>query len=157
MKNEILNKNNKFFLLITFIIIIDQVSKILSGIFLQTKFTLMPSLLWLTPVSNRGAAFGIFQGRSMLLGLLNIVVAIVIIYLYISKKQTKYSLSNTPFIPLAFIVGGAIGNAYDRIILGFVVDFIDLGWWPVFNVADSFIFIGVFWLIFLQFRPPKHL
>ena len=71
------------------------------------------------------------------------MLVVLLICYYIFK--TKISLYE--IILLAFVSGGAIGNAIDRLMFGSVIDFIDLGWFPVFNIADSFIVIGFIWLI----------
>lgn len=141
------NRKLQFFLTILLVIVIDQLAKFLSTS-LTGKVVVIPKLLWFNFVSNTGAAFGIFPNSQYVLGLVNVIVAIFIVK-YFLDKQTK------SWLPLAFIVGGAIGNAIDRFFLPGVIDFIDLGWWPVFNFADAFIVVGVVWLIFNEFRKKK--
>lgn len=131
-----------FFLISILISILDQCIKFFAVKFSFDKLVLIPNFLWLTYIENKGAAFGLFAGKSYLLGLVNILIVLVIIYYNFKNK-----LKPVDYVPLAFIVGGAVGNAIDRLIFGSVIDFIDLGWFPIFNIADSFIVIGFIWLI----------
>ena len=93
-------------------------------------------------VKNYGAGFGILQNQTMFLIIVSIVILGVIIYYY---KDIPKKVSYQTFT--AFIVGGLIGNLVDRIILGYVVDFITIGFWPSFNIADSALSAGIIGLI----------
>lgn len=133
----------KLFILISLLVtIFDQCVKFFAYRYSFDKIVIIPKILWFTLVENTGAAFGIFSGRTYILGLVNLLVVLLIAY-----YNFKYKLSKKDFIPLAFIAGGALGNTFDRLFFGSVIDFIDLGWFPVFNIADSFIVIGFIWLI----------
>ncbi len=96
-----------------------------------------------TYVENRGAAFGLLQDQTAFFVLVGVVVIGVIAasYRYLPRSGFRLHLA------LGLQLGGAIGNLIDRIRQGYVVDFVDFGyhsnWWPVFNVADSAIVIGV--------------
>jgi len=125
---------------ITFFLI-DQVSKI----FLQ-KLLATQSFIWffkpifgLTLVFNRGAAFGIFQGKVFFLILISLFVFGLLFFIY------KQEPNKSTFLLLSFglIIGGAVGNLFDRVFSGYVVDFIYLSFWPTFNFADIFINAGV--------------
>lgn len=125
----------KFILIAFFVVLLDQISKILTkdvhyGIF--------------NYVTNTGAAFSLFKGSNLILALIAIVVIVVLFYFY--KNYPKLWLS------LGFILGGTIGNLIDRIVFGYVRDFIDLKYWPIFNVADSFNVIGVCIVCYLVIR-----
>lgn len=124
--------NKKFFSIAFLIVLLDQVTKFVFtnvnyGIFRYTE--------------NTGAAFSLFQGYVNWLIIFSSIVVVVILAYY--KRYPKYWLS------LSFVLGGTIGNLIDRIFLGYVRDFIDLRYWPVFNVADSFNVIGVLLLIYM--------
>ena len=86
-----------------------------------------------------GAAFGLFKGQQLLFILVSLFVIILIFYHM--KKYESYALG--------LILGGTIGNLIDRIFLGYVVDFINLKFWPVFNLADTATTIGLIWLIWI--------
>jgi signal peptidase II len=103
------------------------------------SISLVGELLRLTYVSNRGAAFGILQNQSILFVIVGIAVigAILVSYRYFPKMSLLLNIA------LGLQLGGAIGNLMDRIRLGYVVDFVDVAIWPVFNVADSAIVVGV--------------
>ena len=83
--------------------------------------------------TNTGAAFGLFPGYQSLFIFLSAVIAVVLI---------AYAKKN-PYPELSLIIGGTLGNLIDRIFFGHVIDFISLGWWPSFNLADSFSTVGV--------------
>jgi len=92
---------------------------------------------------NKGAAFGLFQNGSMVFTILAIVISVLIIYYYPRLAEQDKVLR----IALGMQLGGAIGNLIDRILFGHVTDFIAVGDFPVFNVADASITIGVFIII----------
>lgn len=103
----------------------------------------IPHLLWWTYVQNHRGAFGLFGSQAWLL--VAMALAVLGVFWYAFRDAAAQSL----LVRVAFgaIVGGAVGNIVDRFHYGFVVDFIDLHWWPVFNVADSCITVGVALLV----------
>ena len=122
------------------VVALDQVTKalVVANIPLWGHVDFLPGFLDFTYVQNTGAAFGIMQGGNLIL----IVITLRIVgYLL---KSWKELCAYGPWVQwgLVLILGGALGNLYDRITLGFVVDFLDFRVWPVFNVADSFITVG---------------
>lgn len=102
-------------------------------------------------IQNTGISFGMLQGSS------TIIIAISIVFLYILYKERKAFKNKEIYAIL--IIAGIIGNLIDRIFLGYVIDFIDLKWWPIFNFADSYIFLGVFGYItktlIEKYKPKK--
>lgn len=118
---------------------------------------IIPGFFSLVYTTNPGAAWGILEGRSLLL-LSIAVVALAAIYFF----RDELELSRTPMqVAFGCIIGGIFGNSLDRIAYGHVVDFLDvhLGFyrWPTFNIADSGIVIGCGLYIYLSFRsPPPH-
>jgi signal peptidase II len=90
-------------------------------------------------VTNTGAAFGLFPNQGGLLVVVALVVVVVIVAYYRHLPADRWLLH----LSLGLQLGGAIGNLLDRVRLGYVVDFIDVGFWPVFNLADSAIVVGV--------------
>ena len=136
-----------------FIILIDQFTKYL--IFLNYKKLLNKDLLIfkLDFVKNYGAAFNILSGSRIFLSTISIIFSIILIYLILRRNSTNiidlYSYS--------FILGGTIGNGIDRIINGFVIDFINLNIinFPVFNIADISINIGFIIIIYSFFKKSR--
>ncbi|HID57276.1 TPA: signal peptidase II [Candidatus Poribacteria bacterium] len=118
---------------------LDQVIKwmVQSNLRLWESKPIIPGLLYLSHVINKGAAFGIMRGLSWLLIPISIL-AIVFIFLYYKAYRSDVWMR----ISLGFLLGGALGNLIDRVRLGYVVDFIDFRWWPSFNLADASVFIG---------------
>ena len=139
--------------LITLIVLlgVDRITKRLTLVFLENKDILLAPFLHLRYVQNTGAAVGMMQGGNLIL----IIVSILIIA-YLLKSWKEFC-SMGPLVKwgLVLILGGALGNLYDRITLGFVVDFIDLRVWPVFNAADSFITVGGVMLAFALLFSKK--
>lgn len=87
--------------------------------------------------TNTGAAFGLFPDSTFILSLISLVVALVVIVL----------IKIYPYPEFALLLGGILGNLIDRTFRGYVVDFINLGWWPSFNVADTASTLAVLFLI----------
>lgn len=110
----------------------------------------IPKMLWLRLIFNQGAAFGILQGRVFVL----IFIAILFLGM-IAWWVRKNELVMHEKVFLSMIVGGALSNLWDRINLGYVVDYIDLGWWPIFNIADSLICVGCIAFIIMEFKKNK--
>lgn len=124
-------------------IMIDQIVKIIirTKMKLNTSIPLIPNIFNLTYVENKGAAFSILQNTQIFL----IIIGLVFLYVidYYIKKEKKFDKLN--IIALGLIIGGIIGNLVDRILLHAVVDYLDFTLinFPIFNIADSCITIGV--------------
>jgi len=101
------------------------------------------NIFHITVIFNKGAAFGILRGKTNFL--VYATVVFILIFILVMKKESK----KTAFFYIAcgFILGGAISNLYDRIFLGYVVDYLDFRIWPVFNLSDSCITTGAFLLL----------
>ena len=142
-----------FFSLSIFIVLIDQFTKYLifynHKIFLNKDFLLFK----LDFVKNYGAAFNIFSGSRVFLSLISILFSILIIYLMFRKN----TLNSLDLYSYSFILGGTIGNGMDRILRGFVIDFINLNFinFPVFNIADISINIGFIILLYNIFKNNR--
>ncbi|MDR3600613.1 MAG: signal peptidase II [Desulfosporosinus sp.] len=122
--------------------IIDRLFKVL----VQTNFMpgdtliVIPKVLHLTFVLNPGAAFGLMAGRTWFFVVTALIVVGGVIYsqFRIPRRETLTRLA------IGMIGGGALGNLYDRLVIGRVVDYLDFQIWPyVFNFADSMIVVGV--------------
>jgi len=114
---------------------------------LQKKFINKDFLLFrLDFVKNYGAAFNIFTGSRIFLSFISIIFSILLIYLILRKN----TLNTFDLYSYSFILGGTIGNGMDRILKGFVIDFINLNIinFPVFNIADISINIGFIFLFY---------
>lgn len=134
-----------FFITAGGVVFLDQVSKAIVVNFLKINQSvpILPGIFHLTYILNPGASFGLFPGLSLLFviaALIFIVIAIVFIFLERPRLVTQ--------IFLGLISGGALGNGIDRLIYGAVVDWLDFRVWPVFNLADVAISLGVFLFIY---------
>ena len=142
-----------FLSLSIFIILIDQFKKYLM-FYNYKKFINKDFLLFrLDFVKNYGAAFNIFSGNRIFLSLISIIFSILLIYLILKKNN----LNQFDLFAYSFILGGTIGNGIDRILKGFVIDFINLNFinFPVFNISDLSINIGFAFLLYNIFKNNR--
>ncbi|MDT0147044.1 MULTISPECIES: signal peptidase II [Priestia] len=134
-----------YYLIALAVILIDQVTKwmIVKEMYYGQSITIIENFLYITSHRNRGAAWGILQGQMWFFYLITVVVVVgLIIYIQKLKKQDKWF-----GIALALMLGGAIGNFIDRVVRKEVVDFVNTYIFtydfPIFNVADSALVVGV--------------
>ena len=153
----------KYFVIIITIIVLDQITKalVLNSFILGERLSIVPGLFNLTFVKNPGAAFGIFSNspdfiRKPLMLLPPILVSVWLLYMLWTSFKENMLLTWA----YTLIVAGALGNFIDRLIFGYVVDFLDFYFgryhFPAFNVADSAISTAFFLLILYQILLIKH-
>jgi signal peptidase II len=125
-------------------LVADQLTKGLVGLNMSPGQSVPESGLFrLTYVTNTGSAFGLFPNQTLFLVLASFVGIGVLLVFY-----RTHPVNNTMLhVSLGLQLGGAIGNLVDRVRLSYVVDFIDVGAWPVFNLADSAIVVGLVGLL----------
>lgn len=125
----------------------DRISKYIAKGYLRPRGSLpvIDGIFHLTYVENRGVAFGMLQNKGWVFIPVTLVVILGMVYL-LGKTEKKSRMLR---LSMAMVLGGAIGNLYDRIFIGYVVDFLDFRIWPVFNLADSSIVIGAVLLGYL--------
>ena len=143
---------NKYIVLTFIIVLIDQITKLLN---LNEIIYLIKNILYITNVHNTGAAFSILEGNTYLL------IIISIIALYILNKIKLDSNNNTlNNIGYSLLYGGIIGNLIDRIIYKYVKDFIGIiifkYYFPIFNIADIAIVLGVLILIIKNIKGDNN-
>jgi len=150
------SRNRKFHMLIAFfVIVLDRLAKLTveHKIPLHDGIQVIPGFFRITHLENRGAAFGLFADSpspwKVALLLLFSAAALIVVSFLLWKNS--HSISTTG-VGLALILGGAVGNLWDRLAAGHVTDFllfyIGQYQWPAFNVADSAIVIGATLLVF---------
>ena len=142
-----LRRDGLFFVLAVLVFALDQLTKGIVRASLAPGQSVPPDGWFrFTHVTNTGAAFGLFPDQSFVLLITTLVGVAAIVMYYL------YPPVDTPFltISLGLQLGGAMGNLLDRILLGHVTDFLDFDYWPAFNLADTFIVVGVA-LLFLSF------
>jgi len=123
------------------ILFLDQFTKLIAvkNLSLNHSVPLIKDVFHLTLIHNRGAAFGILKNQTPFFIFVSILAVIFIYPALRNNKNKKYSFYN---VSLVLILAGAMGNLIDRLRFGYVIDFLDLRIWPVFNVADSAITVG---------------
>lgn len=143
----------RFWISMLLVVIIDQISKwlVISNLEFGNSIPLIKGIISLTYVQNQGAAFGLFAGNTWIF-IVSAVLAVLVISVYNYRNPLPYNIQ----IILGLITGGAIGNLIDRFRYQYVIDFFDLGWWPVFNVADMAIVCGGILLIIYTFKSEEQ-
>ncbi len=129
-------KHLKYIEVTLFLLFVDIATKLLV---LQSPFK-----EFFNPKINTGALFGLGQNQNLFF----ILVSIVFILYILSIFDREIRLH----VPFAFILAGALGNLLDRMIYNGVIDFIDLKFWPVFNLADVFIVGGIIWALIIVLK-----
>ena len=135
-------------------LIIDVVSKLIVSNLMNVhdSIVVIKDFFYITYVRNTGAAWSMFAGKTWLLIIVSLVIiGFICFYIYKNKPKTKIEI-----VGYSLVLGGAIGNFLDRVIYGYVIDFFDFyifGYnYPIFNVADIFIVIGVLILVICVWR-----
>lgn len=145
-------RRTSLFLVAFFVVVLDQISKgwIQRSLY-PGQSTPEDGFVRLTYVTNTGAAFGLFPDQTMMFIIVAALVigAIIVYYRYMPYNGFVFMAS------LGLQLGGALGNLTDRLRHGYVIDFIDFRFWPVFNLADSAIVVGVAILAYFILIPGK--
>ena len=134
LKTLVKHANRRFSLISLAVVILDQLTKFFAKKYLNFS-------------TNTGVAFGMFKGFNIVFIIVAVLVILFILIYHKRVLKDKYSEIFT-----AFILGGAVGNLIDRISYGAVIDFIDVGFWPSFNIADAAISIGMVGLIIVYWK-----
>ena len=147
----------KIIIISSIVVILDQLLKLLvRNSLMGIEKDIIPGFFYLTGVKNTGGAFSILSNNTVLLAIIGIIVLIGIIY-YLNKKEIN---NNFEMIAYSILIGGIIGNFIDRIVFSGVYDYIGLifgsYYYPVFNLADIGIVIGIIMLIIIEIRGEKH-
>lgn len=134
------------------VFLLDQFSKFLVREFLSFGESFpREGFFRITHTYNTGSAFGLFQGQNTPLILVSFIGITILVLIYRSQPQP----SNLLRLSLGLQMGGAAGNLLDRLLLGHVIDFIGVGPWPLFNLADASIVVGILLLVWLFLRPKR--
>ena len=135
----------KMYIISFLIVLVDRITKILVEEFLDGKvLNIIRNVFYFTNVKNNGAAFSILETKVLLLTIISAFAVAFLIY-YVAKNDKNN-------IGYFFLIGGIIGNLFDRIFLGYVIDFIGINIFsysfPIFNIADIFIVLGAIFILF---------
>src|SRR3989338_5602495 len=133
-----------FITIVLFTVLLDQLTKF----YIASKIPEWKlGFLLIHFVDNTGAGFGILKGQMAILTIISAVVVMGVIYYY--KKIPQQSVAQVLW---GLFLGGVAGNLIDRILRQYVVDFIDVGFWPVFNIADAAISVSVVGLVLYYWK-----
>ncbi len=150
---------NVFLSLVTVlsVIFLDRITKVFFSRVLDVgeSIPVLGSMLTMTLVHNTGIAFGLFRDQGIVFIIVPISAILLLIYNIFYYHHNREELSSAYIVAFSMILGGAIGNLIDRIVFGYVIDFIDFQIWPVFNIADSSITVGAVIIAFMCI-PKKN-
>lgn len=139
------------------LLVLDQLTKYATRqlLVVNESIVVVKGFFHITLVYNRGAAFGILKNQ-LVLFIVTSVFAIGLIWTNLKKDRTPHKITLEK-IALNAILAGAVGNLIDRLLYGYVVDFLDFRIWPVFNIADSAITVGAILLVYsILFPKQRH-
>ena len=152
-----LKKNLIIFSIIIFTFFLDLITKnyALSSLIINHSISIN-NFLNFTLAFNHGAAFSFLSNaggwQRWFFIIFSVIVILIITYILVKEKNSQY-------IAFSFVIGGAIGNLYDRILYGYVIDFIEFHYnsffWPIFNIADIAISIGIILLLYSMFAKES--
>lgn len=144
-------KNKIIYLIGATVLIIDQLTKM----FIDKNITIIKGFFYITPVDNYGAAWSILNNRTVFLICISLVILVILF-----RYQVFFKMNNRNKIAFGLVYGGLLGNLLDRVILGYVRDFLSftiLGYnYPIFNFADTCLVIGVIMLIIAIFKGEDN-
>ena len=128
------------------VVAVDQLTKMLVRANLHMHESIpTEGVLRFTHTTNTGAIFGIFSDQTLIMTIASFLGVGILLYFYHSHAGSERFVR----ISLGLLLGGAVGNLVDRVLMGRVTDFIDVGAWPIFNLADSAIVTGIIILVVL--------
>jgi signal peptidase II len=133
------------FLVTFFVVVLDQLSKWLVDIYYLRPTSILGPIMQFNNIHNKGGGFGILEGQ---LWLFIVFAVFAIVFILYFKDRFELKLKFAFFV----LIGGIIGNLVDRVWFGYVRDFIDFHFWPVFNLADVFIVLSVGYIVYYIFR-----
>lgn len=135
------------------VLFLDQLTKLIirSGLSEGESIPLIRNVFHISLVHNTGAAFGLFRHQTLILTGISILTFVVILLFYRRIAASMHILR----VGFALIAGGSLGNLIDRLRFGYVVDFLDFRVWPVFNIADSAITVGVILVLWKTLNVKK--
>ena len=139
-------KKEKLYKISVITIIIDQLIKLFIKTNITKDIVIIPKIFKMTNVINTGAAFSILKNNNTLLILITIIILVLLNY-YIKKNNIE-----NDYFELGIILGGIVGNLFDRLLYNGVIDYIEISNFPVFNLADSLIVLGIILLIIKEFK-----
>ncbi|QOX62535.1 signal peptidase II [Anoxybacterium hadale] len=145
-----------YFIIIAFILIADQGIKYLirAAMELNQSIPLIDGIFHITYIHNYGAAFSILQNKTVFLIAVQVIVISGILVYLVKKRKTEHPML---LLSLAMIVAGGLGNLIDRAANGYVVDFLDLRFWPIFNIADISVCVGCgLMVLYVLIIEPKR-
>lgn len=146
-------KNKKrYFITMLVLIVLDQTIKqvVFNKLYTKIQFVIIKNILSITYVENTGGAYGIGNNNILFIIISNLIIIATIIFIILSKK---YNLTNKEYFGLTLILAGGTSNFLDRIFRGYVIDYIDINElisFPMFNLADICVVIGVLFILIIN-------
>ena len=143
-----MNKRLIFFGTAALVFLLDRITKLLIVHNISPGTSVEVGPVALVHILNTGTAFGLLKSAGLIF-----TVAALLVSIYLIVRHQNYD--SRMQLPLGLVLGGALGNVVDRFVYGAVIDFIDVHFWPVFNVADSAITIAIVLFIIMELKKSK--
>ncbi|MBS3125651.1 signal peptidase II [Candidatus Woesearchaeota archaeon] len=143
-----MNKRLIFFGTAALVFLLDRITKLLIVHNISPGTSVEVGPVSLVHILNTGTAFGLLKSAGLIF-----TVAALLVSIYLIVRHQNYD--SRMQLPLGLVLGGALGNVVDRFVYGAVIDFIDVHFWPVFNVADSAITIAIVLFIIMELKKSK--
>ena len=141
------NLNHIFFAIAAIVVFLDQMTKYFATSYIPAGETIGSKFIGLVLVGNTGIAYGLYKDGNAPLIWLTVFIIGMLVYFYIALPMVKWTA-----VSFALVLAGAAGNLIDRVLFGFVTDFIRISVWPAFNIADCAITAGVVGLIIYYWK-----
>ena len=125
------------------LLLLDQTIKYLT---LDVHKEIFP-FFFINSVHNNGTLFGLFQNTNFILIVLTFLILSILFYFYNKEPSLQQGFN--------FIIAGALGNLLDRVYRGYVLDFLDFKLWPIFNLADTFVVIGIIFFVYFTLKKES--
>jgi len=148
-----------FFLAALGVVVADQLTKLwIRASLVEGQSLFEAGIFRIIYTHNTGAAFGLFQDQSFALAIVAIIAAsLLLVYALVIRHRFSPLNNLLTWTVLGLVLGGIVGNLIDRLRLGGVTDFISVGWWPAFNIADSAVVVGAILFVYSLLRVAgKH-
>ncbi len=153
-ESRVMRAKSWIWILAGVIFALDRILKILVATHMapDQSIPVLPPVLWITYITNSGAAFSLFQGGTVLFVIIGLVILAALV-IYVQRTQ---ALSTVFGIGAGLLAGGTAGNLWDRLVAGRVIDYIHFRYWAIFNLADAAIVVGIILIVWELWRKDRQ-
>ena len=144
-------------LIAVLVVTADQLTKLWIRTYNEGQVIWELGFIQIRSIRNTGVSFGLFQGHSSIIAIIVTIGVVLLIFgTFLVHRYFPYFLTRLNMAAFGLVIGGTLGNLIDRFRFGYITDFIDVGFWPVFNVADSAVTVTIVLIAFSLFFSAKN-